>query len=318
MRERAVTFGGGRVLGVLTESGDGNRDRPCLVVLNAGLIHRVGPGRLSVEIARCAASAGYSAFRFDLSGLGDAAPRVSPLGVEESAVADVKEALDHLAANHGFRSFVLLGLCSGAVHVHHATVADDRIKGAVLLDGYSYPTLRFRLSAMADRLRSPLLLLRSMVRRAVRFLSGARAWRFGCRERSVLASDTATARGGGGPESDGVSGGSAALRLHRRVEPHLPPRGTGAGGVSPCSLRLDPDGTAHPQRGAPLLHAARASAIARHSGRVAGEAFPRLPPTSRSRSCVRSTEERRSAPTKSARAAPGPSGRRPWSPRTPS
>ena len=186
MRERAVTFGGGRVLGVLTESGDGNRDRPCLVVLNAGLIHRVGPGRLSVEIARCAASAGYSAFRFDLSGLGDAAPRVSPLGVEESAVADVKEALDHLAANHGFRSFVLLGLCSGAVHVHHATVADDRIRGAVLLDGYSYPTLRFRLGAMADRLRSPLLLLRSMVRRAVRFLSGAGAWRLAAENEAFL------------------------------------------------------------------------------------------------------------------------------------
>lgn len=175
MRERAVTFGGGRVLGVLTESGDETRDRPCLVVLNAGLIYRVGPGRLSVEIARCAASAGFSAFRFDLSGLGDTAPRVSPLGVVESAVADVREALDHLGANHGFRSFVLLGLCSGAIHAHHATVADDRIKGAVLLDGYSYPTLRFRLGAVADRLSSPLRLLRSLVRRAVRALAGASA-----------------------------------------------------------------------------------------------------------------------------------------------
>lgn len=175
MRERAVTIGGGRVLGVLTESSDETRDRPCLVVLNAGLIHRVGPGRLSVDIARCAASAGFSAFRFDLSGLGDTAPRVPPLGVVESAVADVREALDYLGANHGFRSFVLLGLCSGAIHAHHASAADDRIRGAMLLDGYSYPTLRSRLDAAADRLRSPLRLGRSIVRRAVRSLSAAAA-----------------------------------------------------------------------------------------------------------------------------------------------
>jgi hypothetical protein len=176
VRESAVAFGGGRVLGVLTEPGDEHRDGPCLVVLNAGLIYRVGPGRLSVEIARCAASAGFSAFRFDLSGLGDAAPRAPPPGVVESAVADVKEALDHLGANHGFRSFVLLGLCSGAIHAHHATVADDRIEGAVLLDGYSYPTLRSGLGAAADRLRSPVRLLRSLVRRAVRTATRAPRW----------------------------------------------------------------------------------------------------------------------------------------------
>lgn len=186
MREEAFTFGGGRVQGVLTTPADQNPDRPCVVVLNAGLIYRVGPGRLSVEVARCAASAGFSAFRFDLSGLGDTAPRVPSLGVVESAVADVKEALDHLGAHHGFRSFVLIGLCSGAVHVHHAAAADDRVRGAVLVDGYSYPTLRFRLGAVADRLRFPLLLLRSMVRAGARSLSEARVQRLAAEDDAFL------------------------------------------------------------------------------------------------------------------------------------
>lgn len=173
MRESAVPFGGDRFLGVLTEPSVESRDRPCLVILNAGLIHRVGPGRLSVEIARRAAAAGFSAFRFDLSGLGDSAPRMPPLGVAESAVVDVREALEVLGSAYSYRRFVLLGLCSGAIHAHYAVSAHEQVVGAVFLDGYAFSTLRFRLNLAADLLRSPVRLIRGVVHRVARLGAGS-------------------------------------------------------------------------------------------------------------------------------------------------
>lgn len=164
MTETAVRFGaGGRLFGLLTPP-VADVGRPCLVVLNAGLVYRAGPGRLSVELARRAAAAGFPAFRFDLSGMGDSEPRVPLLQAIPSAVADTREAMDHLGLAHGFTRFVIAGLCSGAINAHHAAVADERVVGAVLLDGYVFPTLRSRLSRATARLRSPRGLLRRLGR----------------------------------------------------------------------------------------------------------------------------------------------------------
>ena len=90
--ESAVTFGGGRLLGVLSQP-ESSADRQCLLILNAGLVYRVGPGRLSWDLAHWAADLGFSSFRFDWSGLGDSAPRIPPLGAIESAVADWRQAM---------------------------------------------------------------------------------------------------------------------------------------------------------------------------------------------------------------------------------
>lgn len=135
------------------------------MLLNAGLVHRPGPGRLSVQLARALTAAGVAAFRFDLSGLGDSEPRVPPLPVSESIVADVRDALDHLAGTIGFRTFVLGGLCAGALGAHYASAADDRVAGLVSLDGYAFKTLRWRLHRGLDRLRDPARLAASLLRR---------------------------------------------------------------------------------------------------------------------------------------------------------
>jgi pimeloyl-ACP methyl ester carboxylesterase len=168
--DRAVTFGGGKMFGVLSEPLQ-PREGPCVLILNSGLIYRVGPGRLSVELARSAGGAGLACFRFDLSGLGDSEPRVPPLGPIESVVADAREAMDHLDRHFGYRRFVLVGLCSGAVHAHHIAAADARVVGAALMDGYVYSTLRSRLTEIGERLRSPGRLARGVLRRAVRLVS---------------------------------------------------------------------------------------------------------------------------------------------------
>lgn len=149
-KERPLVFGN-RLLGVLSEPAD-RGDRPGLIILNAGLIHRVGPGRFSVEVARTAARSGFAAFRFDFSGLGDSEPRARPLGSVESAVADAREAMDALGAELGLRRFVLFGLCSGGVLAHHIAVADARVVGAAMLDGYVFHTVRSFTSVAWERL----------------------------------------------------------------------------------------------------------------------------------------------------------------------
>ena len=169
--DRAVSFDGGRLFGILTESTSAT-DRPCVLILNAGLIYRVGPARLAVALARSVRQAGFSSFRFDLSGLGDSEPRMPTVGVMDFAIADARAAMDHLHRHFGFRRFVLVGLCSGAVHAHHVATADVRVVGAALLDGYVYLTLRSLFGDARERIRSPRRLARSVCRLAVRLAFG--------------------------------------------------------------------------------------------------------------------------------------------------
>ena len=44
---------------------------PTVVLLNAGIVHRVGPNRMHVLLARALAAAGIPSLRFDMSGIGD-------------------------------------------------------------------------------------------------------------------------------------------------------------------------------------------------------------------------------------------------------
>lgn len=162
--ERAVTFGEGRLVGVLNQP-TSTATRPCLLILNAGLVYRVGPGRLSVDLARWATELGFCSFRFDWSGLGDSAPRIPPLDAVESAVADAADAMDHLTDQFGLRSFVLVGLCSGAVFGHHVAATDPRVVGAVLLDGYVFSPPHPRPGEVVRRLGQ---LARGALRRVLR------------------------------------------------------------------------------------------------------------------------------------------------------
>ena len=61
------------LLGILSESNTLNKsnDIPGVIILNAGLVNRTGPFRMSVELARLLAENGCNVLRFDLSGIGD-------------------------------------------------------------------------------------------------------------------------------------------------------------------------------------------------------------------------------------------------------
>ena len=115
-----------------------------MVLLNAGLLHRVGPSRLHVQVARRLAAQGFQALRFDFSGIGDSEARRDGLAFEQSAVLEVQEAMDYLAGK-GAKDFTLWGLCSGADAAFLTAVADARVTGVVQLDGWVYRTWKYHL-----------------------------------------------------------------------------------------------------------------------------------------------------------------------------
>ena len=171
MKEQAVSFGkDGGLVGVLSEPARAAA-APHILVLNAGFVHRVGPGRLAVDIARNLADAGFPVLRFDFSGIGDSEPRVPHPGAIAGGIADARDAMDYLCDVHGARQFVLCGLCSGARHAHHIAMADPRVIGAILLDGPAYPTARYWAQEAWQRRHRPMATLRHAARRALRLLT---------------------------------------------------------------------------------------------------------------------------------------------------
>lgn len=157
MNERICRFGPeNALLGVLSDAGStANPDLPTAVVLNAGLLHHVGQNRMSVLLARQLARRGYDSFRFDFSGIGDSRQRSDAASVRERNVAEVRLAMDYLEKTRGARKFVLIGLCTGADNAHRAAVADQRVQGMVMLDGYSYPTPRYLMRRFGSKVLRP-------------------------------------------------------------------------------------------------------------------------------------------------------------------
>ena len=169
MQESVIQFGPENgLIGLLTTPDESVRvaNAPTAVILNAGIVHRIGPFRLHVDIARQLAAAGYSTLRIDLSGLGDSLPRTEKLHGENRAVLDVANAFDCLKANHGADKFVLLGLCSGAFNAHQVAVRDERVVGAVFIDGIVFPTTGYFWRHTVGRLLKPRFYRNAIKRRS--------------------------------------------------------------------------------------------------------------------------------------------------------
>ena len=155
IQETAITettcqFGPGDALfGILTKPDPTKAvaGAPIAVILNAGIVHRIGPFRLHVNLARELAEKGFSTLRMDLSGLGDSQARPGKLNAgDDRAVLDVADALDFLTQATGTQRFVILGLCSGAFNAHQVAVKDERIIGTVFMDGIVFRTFGFYLN----------------------------------------------------------------------------------------------------------------------------------------------------------------------------
>lgn len=136
VQERVVQFGTGRSLvGILTQPAERRSDdAPDLLLLNSGIIHRVGSNRLNVELARALGRQGVRCLRFDLSGIGDSDRRSDAMSVRDAVQRDITDAIAYLRAEHGGSRVALFGLCSGAYDAFRAAVGDDRVAGAFMVD----------------------------------------------------------------------------------------------------------------------------------------------------------------------------------------
>lgn len=136
IREQTLLLGQRKTLvGIIAQDPSaGTADKPAIVILNSGIIHRIGPNRIFVRLARLLAAAGYLVMRFDLSGIGDSEPRGDGLPPLDAALADIREALDSLQATRHIQRIVLVGLCSGADHSIIYAGQDSRVVGVVLID----------------------------------------------------------------------------------------------------------------------------------------------------------------------------------------
>ncbi len=138
--------------GILAEPRGGRHaDKPAIVILNSGVVHRIGHHRMYVTMARMLAAAGYPVLRFDFSGIGDSASRSDSLEPDAAAMADMASALDWLSETRGIKNAVLLGLCSGADSALKYGHTDDRIVALVLLDPTLPPTWKFYLRYLSQR-----------------------------------------------------------------------------------------------------------------------------------------------------------------------
>jgi pimeloyl-ACP methyl ester carboxylesterase len=137
MKEEAVLFGESKSLvGIIAEPSheNGSGLGPAVILLNPGIVHRVGPGRIYVKIARALASIGFVVLRFDFSGIGDSGVRRDHMPFERSALREAQDAMDWLTATRGIQQFILLGGCSGARIALQTACCDSRVAGAVLMN----------------------------------------------------------------------------------------------------------------------------------------------------------------------------------------
>jgi pimeloyl-ACP methyl ester carboxylesterase len=141
-RESVVHADG--VFGILTEPlAPSSRETPTILLPNAGSAHHVGPNRLHVLLARRLASAGFRCVRFDLRGLGDSfvdqpAKENAPyLRTSSDVVAGV---IAELRRSRDSRSFILMGLCSGAHTSFHAVLdlSDAPIVESILINPLTF------------------------------------------------------------------------------------------------------------------------------------------------------------------------------------
>lgn len=127
------------LFGILAEPVGTRAADVCVVLLNAGAIHHIGPNRMWVEVARRWAARGVPVARMDLAALGDSAgdaftSRDLAALYGRGTIDQVRAILDALEARGAATRFVLGGLCSGAYWSFHGALQEERVVSALLLN----------------------------------------------------------------------------------------------------------------------------------------------------------------------------------------
>lgn len=159
VRDETIRLGPeGQLVGIVSHPAGGQArtsTAPAVIILNAGVLHRVGPHRLHVALARRVAALGFPCLRLDLGGIGDSTASTDATTFRESAVADTRVAMAGLGDALGAQRFVIFGICAGADNALATALVDDRVAGIVLVDAAVYATPRSLYRELRRRLAEP-------------------------------------------------------------------------------------------------------------------------------------------------------------------
>jgi pimeloyl-ACP methyl ester carboxylesterase len=136
------------MFGLLTRPSGTTSASLCVILVNAGNMHRCGPFRLHVRLARRLAELGYATLRFDVPGVGDSLRRADKPQNEV-----MLEMLEQIQARTGYQRFVVGGICAGADTSWHMALADRRIVGLFQLDGLARRGIWFLAGRLARAMR---------------------------------------------------------------------------------------------------------------------------------------------------------------------
>lgn len=137
-QERIIALDGDR-FGIVTEPATHDASKPVVVLFNVGLVHRAGPFRQQVQLARHLAALGHPVLRYDMPGIGDSAYASTP------ATTIVSGVFDRLDASFGSRGYIVGGICAAADLGWNVARADVRVRGLLLIDGVARPGSWFRI-----------------------------------------------------------------------------------------------------------------------------------------------------------------------------
>lgn len=147
IREQVVRLGSDeQLVGIVTRPT--TAAATSVTILNAGVLHRIGPHRLHVALARRLAERGFLTLRLDLGGIGDSVPSSDAGTFRDSAVADTQLALGALGSDR----HIIFGICAGADNAMATALVDDRIAGIVLVDPHAYANRRAFVRALRMKL----------------------------------------------------------------------------------------------------------------------------------------------------------------------
>jgi alpha-beta hydrolase superfamily lysophospholipase len=146
--ERAVRFGeGGRLFGILHAPGatgapeQRQEPLPPILLASAGTVHRIGPHRFYVGLARRWAKLGFPVLRVDLSGIGDTPAGddgVENVTYPRTGYEDLESAIDELLSRTrtgtASKKVIVAGLCSGGDFAFQMSLRDPRVTGALILN----------------------------------------------------------------------------------------------------------------------------------------------------------------------------------------
>lgn len=124
------------------------------VLMSAGVVHRIGPHRINVKLARALTAAGLPSLRMDLAAVGDSRSPPTDTAYDQQAVTDLVAGIDLLIAQTGVSRVIMIGVCSGAIYSLRTALLDQRVIGLHMIDGYAYATPRTRRERFLQRGRT--------------------------------------------------------------------------------------------------------------------------------------------------------------------